>query len=68
MSWNLRFLDTPDVIAGELRFTIHCGGHGCEDSPRLHSGQYYGYGRTQMDVQTKILVLTITLATIKTGG
>ena len=29
-------LDT-DVIAGELRFTIACGGHGCGDSTRLHS-------------------------------
>ena len=26
-----------DVVTGELRFTIHCGGHGCGDSPRLHS-------------------------------
>ena len=50
-----------DVVAGELRFTIHCGGHGCGDSPRLHSGQYYGYGGTQMDVQTKNLSLTNTL-------
>ena len=50
-----------DVIAGELRFTVHCSGHGCGDSPWLHSDYCYGYGGTQMDVQTKNCVLTITL-------
>ena len=39
-----------DVIIGEFRFTICCGGHGCGDSQRLHSGWYYGYGWTRMDI------------------
>ena len=50
-----------DVVAHELRFTICCSGHGGGDSLRLRSSQYYGYGGTQMCIQTKNPVLSITL-------
>ena len=50
-----------DIVTQELRFTIHCSGHGCGDSTRLHSSQYYGYRGTGMYVQTKTPVFSITL-------